>query len=72
VVIVLLDSLGRYTRTTDAIQIKHWLETGEGGFVQTARAARFVPMAKAAPKARSRIQGQFPPRIAQAGKARRV
>jgi D-alanyl-D-alanine endopeptidase (penicillin-binding protein 7) len=73
VVIVLLDSLGRYTRISDAIRVKQWLETGDGELVKTAKAARFVPAAKAAaPKARTRVQGQFPPRLAQAGKARGV
>ena len=28
-VIVLLDSLGKYTRIADAQRVKHWLETGE-------------------------------------------
>jgi serine-type D-Ala-D-Ala endopeptidase (penicillin-binding protein 7) len=30
VVIVLLDSVGKYTRLGDAERVKHWLETGEG------------------------------------------
>ena len=29
VVIVLLDSLGRYTRVADALRVRYWLETGE-------------------------------------------
>ena len=40
VVIVLLDSLGRYTRVADAIRVKHWMETGEGSPVHTARASK--------------------------------
>ena len=40
VVIVLLDSLGRYTRVADAIRVKHWMETGEGMPVQTARVSK--------------------------------
>ena len=36
VVIVLLDSLGRYTRVADAIRVKYWLETGETMPVRTA------------------------------------
>jgi len=28
-VIVLLDSIGKYTRMGDAQRVKHWLETGE-------------------------------------------
>ena len=36
VVIVLLDSLGRYTRIADAVRVKYWLETGESMPVRTA------------------------------------
>ena len=65
VVIVLLDSLGRYTRVADAIRVKHWLETGEGEPLPTARAAKWVQAVKYSPKAKSRIRGQFAPRLAQ-------
>ncbi len=37
IVIVLLDSVGKYTRMADATRVKHWLETGQG-----------LPVAKAA------------------------
>ena len=30
IVIVLLDSVGKYTRMGDAKRVKHWLETGQG------------------------------------------
>ena len=30
IVIVLLDSVGKYTRLADAARVKHWLETGQG------------------------------------------
>ena len=30
IVIVLLDSVGKYTRLADAARVKHWIETGEG------------------------------------------
>ena len=30
IVIVLLDSVGKYTRMADATRVKHWLETGQG------------------------------------------
>ena len=30
IVIVLLDSMGKYTRLADAARVKHWLETGQG------------------------------------------
>jgi len=40
VVIVLLDSFGRYTRIADAVKVKYWLETGETMPVRTAKAAK--------------------------------
>jgi D-alanyl-D-alanine endopeptidase (penicillin-binding protein 7) len=40
VVIVLLDSLGRYTRVADAMRVKYWLETGETMPVRTAKATK--------------------------------
>ena len=75
VVIVLLDSLGQYTRVADAIRVKHWLETGESLPVRTAKVAK---PAKATPK-RAGIKGTFPAKTAQnsvvpakSGKARRA
>ena len=69
VVIVLLDSLGRYTRITDAMRIKYWLETGETMPVTTAKATRPASTAKTATKAKGRVHGTMPPRVAQnAGK----
>ena len=47
-VIVLLDSYGKYTRLGDAQRIKHWIETGDSG---------------AAPAAGGRHTGAFPPRV---------
>jgi D-alanyl-D-alanine endopeptidase (penicillin-binding protein 7) len=47
VVIVLLDSLGRYTRVADAMRVKYWLETGESMPVRTAAAAKSKAMAGA-------------------------
>jgi D-alanyl-D-alanine endopeptidase (penicillin-binding protein 7) len=47
VVIVLLDSLGRYTRVADAMRVKYWLETGQSMPVRTAAAGKAV---KSAPK----------------------
>jgi D-alanyl-D-alanine endopeptidase (penicillin-binding protein 7) len=43
VVIVLLDSLGRYTRIGDAMRVKYWLETGQSMPVRTAAAGKAVP-----------------------------
>ena len=63
-VIVLLDSLGRYSRLGDAQRIKHWLETGEALPMPTAKTVIF----KSAPK---RIKGTFPAKFVNSSKARR-
>jgi serine-type D-Ala-D-Ala endopeptidase (penicillin-binding protein 7) len=52
-VIVLLDSLGRYTRVADAIRVRHWLETGEGLPVQSVRTKAPAKVSKAKAPARS-------------------
>jgi serine-type D-Ala-D-Ala endopeptidase (penicillin-binding protein 7) len=66
-VIVLLDSLGQYTRMADAQRVKHWLETGEALPVQAAKAAqRGLRHAAAAVKAPKRGKGTFQP-VAKAG-----
>ena len=54
-VIVLLDSFGKYTRLGDAQRVKHWLETGES-----------MPVAKAAaPKPHAKpVKGSFPAKLA--------
>jgi len=54
-VIVLLDSYGKYTRLGDAQRIKHWVETGEA-------------LAPPAAGGRERHNGTFPPRAKTAGK----
>ena len=56
-VIVLLDSIGKYTRLGDAQRVKHWLETGE---------ALPVPATKSASsKARVKpVKGSFPAKLA--------
>jgi D-alanyl-D-alanine endopeptidase (penicillin-binding protein 7) len=41
-VIVLLDSLGKYTRIADAQRVKHWLETGESVAMVPVKAVRAV------------------------------
>ena len=58
-VIVLLDSLGKYTRIADAQRIKHWLETGESLVIAAPKAA--VRAVKA--KTHKRARGTFEPRI---------
>lgn len=65
-VIVLLDSIGKFTRLGDAQRVKHWLETGE---TMPAPAAKHA-VQKAAPKSGKsprRAQGK----IAVAGKSPR-
>jgi D-alanyl-D-alanine endopeptidase (penicillin-binding protein 7) len=63
-VIVLLDSLGKYTRLGDAQRVKHWLETGESLPPPTAKAA--VAKAKSRP-----VKGTFAPKLASTSKARK-
>ena len=46
VVIVLLDSWGRYTRTADATRIRHWLEVAAGMVVAQPKAAARAVKAK--------------------------
>jgi D-alanyl-D-alanine endopeptidase (penicillin-binding protein 7) len=57
IVIVLLDSLGKYTRLGDAQRVKHWLETGEAMPVPVVRTAAAKPRAKA-------VKGTIAPRAA--------
>jgi D-alanyl-D-alanine endopeptidase (penicillin-binding protein 7) len=56
-VIVLLDSIGKFTRVADAQRVKHWLETGEA---LPATAFKTV-MKQKAPKSQpnKRLQGKF-------------
>jgi serine-type D-Ala-D-Ala endopeptidase (penicillin-binding protein 7) len=63
-VIVLLDSLGKYTRLGDAQRVKHWLETGESLPPVVARATA----SKAKPK---QVKGSFAPKLASNSKARK-
>jgi serine-type D-Ala-D-Ala endopeptidase (penicillin-binding protein 7) len=56
-VIVLLDSLGKYTRLGDAQRVKHWLETGESLPLSSAKAALAKPKAKP-------VKGTFAPKLA--------
>lgn len=80
VVIVLLDSLGRYTRVADAARVKYWLETGETMPVHAAKPAAGKPAAGKAAKASARkasAKTSYAPKVAQnttgkAAKPRRV
>jgi len=53
-VIVLLDSLGKYSRVADAVRVKHWLETGEAlPLVKEAATAKVKKMSG------KRVSGRF-------------
>ena len=67
VVIVLLDSIGKYTRLGDAERVKHWMETGDE---MPAAIKRAVVKAKAPATAKPnvRVRGTFHP--TSAAKAR--
>jgi D-alanyl-D-alanine endopeptidase (penicillin-binding protein 7) len=74
VVIVLLDSLGKYTRVADAQRVKHWLETGESAparilaGMRATRAKVKSAAAHGATKVKHRVSGTFPARYAREGK----
>ena len=53
-IIVLLDSIGKYTRLGDAERVRHWLETGQ------ALPAPVVRVAKPTAKATLRVKGRLP------------
>jgi D-alanyl-D-alanine endopeptidase (penicillin-binding protein 7) len=61
VVIVLLDSLGRYTRISDAMQVKRWLETGDGGPVATVKVPKLTPVKAPVTKSKGRLRGTLKP-----------
>jgi D-alanyl-D-alanine endopeptidase (penicillin-binding protein 7) len=70
VVIVLLDSIGSYTRIADAERVRSWLETGEGlaiprAFVQGAKVTK-AKVREA--KSKAPVRGRFVPRTAKAGR----
>ena len=57
-VIVLLDSIGKYTRLGDAQRVKHWLETGEAMPVVAARPAALRSVQKSGKPSKA-IHGKF-------------
>jgi D-alanyl-D-alanine endopeptidase (penicillin-binding protein 7) len=61
-VIVLLDSLGKYTRIADAKRVKHWLETGDSLALTPVKAVRAVK-ARAVSRAQQRSHGTLRPRL---------
>jgi serine-type D-Ala-D-Ala endopeptidase (penicillin-binding protein 7) len=66
-VIVLLDSLGKYTRIADAQRVKHWLETGESLVIAAPRAAMRAVKSKTSRAAR----GTFEPRAIKTSSLKR-
>ena len=67
VVIVLLDSIGKYTRLGDAERIKHWIETGDA-LPMKAESRAIVPRmsAKAKSVAKGPVRGAFKPTTSRA------
>ncbi len=72
VVIVLLDSLGRYTRVADAIRVKYWLETGETMPVRTAAKSAKPAKATAKKPAKAPVQGKVAQNTVKSGKTPRA
>jgi D-alanyl-D-alanine endopeptidase (penicillin-binding protein 7) len=64
IIIVLLDSIGKYTRLSDAQRVKYWLETGEAMPSQRAKVASKRPPA---PKA---VQTTAMAKVKYTGKAK--
>jgi serine-type D-Ala-D-Ala endopeptidase (penicillin-binding protein 7) len=69
-VIVLLDSLGKYTRFADAQRVKHWIETGESVALAPVRAARAVKV-RAAAHLHGRTHGTLRPRLVKTSQTQR-
>jgi serine-type D-Ala-D-Ala endopeptidase (penicillin-binding protein 7) len=69
VVIVLLDSMGKYTRIADAQRVKHWLETGEALASAPAKAVRAV-RARMTNHAAQRSRGTSPPHLVKTSQKR--
>jgi D-alanyl-D-alanine endopeptidase (penicillin-binding protein 7) len=69
-VIVLLDSIGKYTRLGDAARVKYWLETGETLALPSPKMARVVPKARAKGMSRG-VKGTMQPRVAVTAKKAR-
>ena len=69
VVIVLLDSMGKYTRIADAQRVKHWLETGQALASAPAKAVRAVK-ARVANRVAQRTRGTLAPRLVKTSQKR--
>ena len=68
-VIVLLDSLGKYTRIADAQRVKHWLETGESLAMTPVRAAHAIKV-RASARLHHRVHGTLHPRMVKTSQKR--
>jgi serine-type D-Ala-D-Ala endopeptidase (penicillin-binding protein 7) len=66
VVIVLLDSVGKYTRLGDAQRVKQWLETGEALSIP-AKASAHATGTSQPVRPKPIYKGTFSPRVAQYG-----
>jgi D-alanyl-D-alanine endopeptidase (penicillin-binding protein 7) len=71
VVIVLLDSIGKYTRIADAERVRYWLETGES-LVMPAVARAPAGKSVKSSKAKGPVKGTMQPKYARSGKSRRA
>ena len=58
-VIVLLDSLGKYTRVADAQRVKHWLETGDSAGADEPKEPRLMKTKAAVKHAKGRVKGSL-------------
>ncbi len=70
-VIVLLDSLGKYTRVADAQRVKQWLETGDSAGAVEPREPRLIRVS-AHGKAKSRVKGSLRARHTPAATVKQV
>jgi D-alanyl-D-alanine endopeptidase (penicillin-binding protein 7) len=59
VVIVLLDSIGKYTRLGDAERVKHWIETGDALPVDTFTRSVKAPVRAKGKVAKGPVRGTF-------------
>ena len=59
VVIVLLDSIGKYTRLGDAERVKHWMETGDAMPEAIKRVVAHTKASTSLPKSRGPVRGTF-------------
>lgn len=71
-VIVLLDSIGTYTRLADAERVKYWLETGDALPAPVIAKAALKSKPVKSKSAKNGVRGTLPPKYAKVGKTRRA